>query len=224
MRVIRENAHYVFNHPKSHRFARGIARRYSRDFFQFSIIRLTLGQSSWLDRRVSVTAAKPFALEELSPEKLRKAFPKAKIRSFAAKAELFAQASKASAFFFVLSGKVRISRRSGNGMDFPLATIGKGEFLGEMALLTGRKRSARAVAVTGVKVMELTAHDLRQLLEVNSPFAATMGLQLATLLAKRLDNVLDIFTDPKVLKRLTADGQQVDVTKVLREMYAHCVV
>lgn len=173
---------------------------------------------------MSATLTKPFALEELSAEKLRKAFPKARVQTFAAKSELFAQASKASAFFFVLSGKVRISRRSSNGVEFPLATIGKGEFLGEMALLTGRKRSARAVAVTSVKVLELTSHDLRQLLEVNSPFAATVGLQLAALLAVRLDNVLDIFTDPKVLKRLTSDGQPVDVTKVLREMYAHCVV
>ena len=168
--------------------------------------------------------AKPFTLEKLSPKKLRNAFPKAKIHSFDAAAEIFAQASRASAFFFVLSGKIRISRRSNHGVDFPLATIGKGEFLGEMALLTGRKRSARAVALTSVEVLELTAHDLRQLLEVNSPFAATVGLQLAALLAARLDNVLDIFTDPKFLKRLASDGQPVDVTKVLREMYAHCVV
>jgi len=109
-------------------------------------------------------------------------------------------------------------------VEFPLATLGKGQFLGEMALLTGRRRSARAVAVTAVKVLELTAHDLKQLLEVNSSFAAAVSLHLAGLLAQRLDNVLDTFTDPKVLKRLGADGKPVDVNKVLHEMYAHCVV
>jgi len=173
---------------------------------------------------VSVTVARPFALEELSAAKLRQAFPKAKVQTFAAQSEPFAQASKASAFFFVLSGRVRVSRRSRTGMELRLATIGKGEFLGEMALLTGRKRSARAVAATSVKVLELTAHDLRQLLEVNSPFAATVGLKLAALLAKRLDNVLTILTNPQILQRLTANEKQVNVTQILREMYAHCVV
>ena len=62
---------------------------------------------------------------------------------------IFRQGAKGDVGYVVRSGKVRIFRESG-GVETTLATLGIGEFFGEMALLQDLPRSASAQAVGDV--------------------------------------------------------------------------
>ncbi|MFN2590129.1 MAG: Crp/Fnr family transcriptional regulator [Actinomycetota bacterium] len=63
-------------------------------------------------------------------------------------------------FFVIVDGKAKVTLR-----DHHLATLGPGEFLGEMALLDQGPRSATAVAQTPMTLLVLTARDFSRILE-----------------------------------------------------------
>jgi CRP-like cAMP-binding protein len=63
-------------------------------------------------------------------------------------------------FFVIVDGKAKITLR-----DKTLATLGPGEFVGEMALLDQGPRSATAVAQTPMTLLVLTSRDFSRILE-----------------------------------------------------------
>jgi small-conductance mechanosensitive channel/CRP-like cAMP-binding protein len=71
-------------------------------------------------------------------------------------------------------GRVRIAKG-----DLALATLGPGEFFGEMSLLTGEPRSASAVAETPTEVIVLDRAALAPLLERDPALAETLSRLLA---------------------------------------------
>jgi CRP-like cAMP-binding protein len=164
-------------------------------------------------------------LPPLTLKSLTRALPYAKAKVFEAGDILFDQGSKASSLFIIRSGRVQVSRVFRQEQAIKLGVLAKGDFLGEMALLTGRKRSARATALSRVQVVELTRHDLRQLLEVDTEMAAHLGMTFALLLANRLGNALELFTSEAVFRQLVENrSSPIDISKVLRDMHTHCLV
>jgi CRP-like cAMP-binding protein len=85
----------------------------------------------------------------------------------------------ARAFWVICSGSVEV--RTG---DTLLATLGDGEYFGEMALVSGKDtpRSADVIAVEDTTVLQLTRWDLRGLIASN----ADLALRLLAGLAERL--------------------------------------
>ena len=85
----------------------------------------------------------------------------------------------ARAFWIILQGSVEV--RTGGTV---LATLGKGEYFGEMALVSGKDapRSADVVALEDTTVLQLTRWDLRGLIASN----ADLALRLLAGLAERL--------------------------------------
>jgi len=70
----------------------------------------------------------------------------AKLRRFLAGQTIFRAGDPGDGFYLVESGRVIISAAIGNSESRPLATVGPGEFFGEMALLDEAPRSATATA------------------------------------------------------------------------------
>jgi signal transduction histidine kinase len=60
---------------------------------------------------------------------------------------VFEEGEPGDCLYLVSSGSVRISKQGRGGQQETLCVIGAGDFFGEMALLDGRPRSARAAAV-----------------------------------------------------------------------------
>src|SRR5471032_1292554 len=84
----------------------------------------------------------------VSPEELLRELPGAKLITHAAGTFIFREGTKAESCYVITQGKVRILKRSHKGEAIPLALVKPGEFLGEMAMLSGEKRSASALAMT----------------------------------------------------------------------------
>jgi uncharacterized membrane protein len=69
---------------------------------------------------------------------------------------LFDVGDPGASMYIVKSGKIRISIPGDAGEEVPLAHLGPGEFFGELALLDGQPRSARASAVDATDLYVLS--------------------------------------------------------------------
>ena len=62
---------------------------------------------------------------------------------------LFRQGEPANCFYIIRSGKVKAFRKDEEGIETDLAELSRGDSFGEMALLTGRPRSASTRSLQG---------------------------------------------------------------------------
>jgi len=84
--------------------------------------------------------------------------------------------------YFVVHGSLQISKRVIQGADKVIATLGVGQYAGEMSLLTGAQRSATMRAVEDTEVAEIDQAAFLQLIQ-DQP---QVGLDLMRQLAHRL--------------------------------------
>jgi len=103
-------------------------------------------------------------------------------RDFSAGNVLFREGERGEDMYVIQSGLVRVLKRVG-GEDRPLATLGRGEFVGEMAILNGKPRTATAVVLEDAKCLVIDAATLEQMIANN----AEIALRLVKKLARRLD-------------------------------------
>jgi predicted acylesterase/phospholipase RssA/CRP-like cAMP-binding protein len=69
---------------------------------------------------------------------------------------LFREGDAGDALYVVLTGRLRVVVRGTSGEEVALAEVGRGEVIGEMALLTGDPRSATVVAVRDSHLVRLS--------------------------------------------------------------------
>lgn len=91
--------------------------------------------------------------------------------------------------FVILSGKVRISKRSGS-VQKVIHELGPGECFGEMSLVECRSRSASVKALEPCKLMRIDGASLSQLFEIS----AKLYRNIAILLSQRLRHANDLLT------------------------------
>lgn len=100
-----------------------------------------------------------------------------KERHFARGETVIMEGSGGAAFFFIDSGQATVSKK---GVE--VATIGPGDYFGELALIDGGTRSATITAATDLVCYGLTFWEFRPLVEGNG----TIAWKLLQALAKRL--------------------------------------
>src|SRR5579863_8459147 len=104
-------------------------------------------------------------------------------REFRAGEVLFREGEQGEEMYVIQSGLVQILKRVGAD-ERPLATLGRGEFLGEMAILNGKPRTATAVVLEDAKCLVIDAATLEQMISSNTEIA----LRLVKKLARRIDS------------------------------------
>ncbi|MGH8802605.1 MAG: cyclic nucleotide-binding domain-containing protein, partial [Casimicrobiaceae bacterium] len=100
-----------------------------------------------------------------------------KERRFAQGETVIVEGSGGAAFFVIDSGEAKVSKK---GIE--VATLGPGDYFGEIALIDGGPRSATVTAVTDLVCYGLTYWEFRPLVDANG----SIGWKLAQALAKRL--------------------------------------
>ena len=103
-------------------------------------------------------------------------------KEFPSGAVLFREGESGEEMFVIQSGVVRISKTVGRE-ERPLATLGRGEFIGEMAILNAKPRTATATVIEDAKCLIIGAKTLETMISTNSEIA----LRLVKKLARRLD-------------------------------------
>ncbi len=86
-----------------------------------------------------------------------------RLYTFGTGEQILSQGAAGESMYFVERGKVRIVIRE-SGASKELAVLGRGQYLGEMALLTGEPRAASAVAVGDVEAYVLDKRGFKKVL------------------------------------------------------------
>ena len=118
----------------------------------------------------------------LSDEELRHAAERFKALSFSAGERIIEENTPGDSFFLLERGSVTVTKTIG-GAPRPLARLGPGEFFGEMALLTGERRSATVTADSDVDLCVLDKAGFQDVLARNPGVA----VDISHLLAERRD-------------------------------------
>jgi len=99
---------------------------------------------------------------------------------------VFEEGEPGMAAFFITSGSAQVSRRTERGTQKLLSRIRAGQMLGEMALLDGGPRSARASSLGETVVLVLTREEFNRLLADDPHAAALILKRIARTLSLRL--------------------------------------
>ncbi len=92
-------------------------------------------------------------------------------RSFKAGDAIVHEKDQPAGFFVVAAGKVEVVRGAAGGKPQVLATLGPGEFFGEMALFEGQARSATVRALEDTECLAMTGWDFRAELSTDAEIA-----------------------------------------------------
>lgn len=101
---------------------------------------------------------------DLEPDELESFSQVAVPRTFPAGTRVFHEGDTSDACYIVSSGSFRVTREHSDGRAITLATLGRGEVFGELAMLDHDVRSASAEALEEGELLALPASEVRALL------------------------------------------------------------
>lgn len=124
---------------------------------------------------------------------------------------VFAEATPGDRLYIIVSGKVKIGRRSPGGRENLLTILGPSDVFGELALFDPGPRTSSATAITDVRAVSMDRDALRTWIADHPEIAEQLLQVLARRLRRTNDNLADlIFTDVpgRVAKQLLALARQ----------------
>lgn len=127
--------------------------------------------------------------EGLSDEELMEISPICNEHHFKEGEEIFSEASKGSELYIICQGRISIEvalpNRPGRRSE-RLAMATGGMVVGELALVDGSPRSARASAMEDTSVLEIKSDDIHKIMESHPRIGFIVMRNLSTVLAARL--------------------------------------
>jgi CRP/FNR family transcriptional regulator, cyclic AMP receptor protein len=109
-------------------------------------------------------------------------------REFPAGTVLFREGEPGKEMYVVQHGRVHVSKKAGE-VEKILATLGPGEFLGEMSILNNKPRSATATCAVASKLLVVDAKTFEAMIRGNAEIAVRMIKKLAVRLAEANDQI-----------------------------------
>lgn len=119
---------------------------------------------------------------------------------------LFRAGDAADSMYVVLSGRLRIFTPRPNGTQEAIREIGRGETIGELALLTGNPRSATAQAIRDTELARFSRAAFESALAEHPQLASQLLVQIADRQSQGSDRSLSK-RNIKTLALLPLDGQ-----------------
>ena len=121
----------------------------------------------------------------------RRIFPKEKKRIFLKGDVMVVEGGLARELLVILSGKARVEKRIRGRDPLVLAHLGAGEIIGELSILTGRRRSATVVAEGKVSALIVPAAWVKSFLAGGRGARGKFQRQMMESLARRLVRLLE---------------------------------
>lgn len=117
--------------------------------------------------------------------------PYMRLFSYPKKSVIFREGSMGDHFYLIYDGKVDVYKHGNifKGALVKLATLTRGEFFGEMALLFNQPRTADCVAQRGARVFQLSKEDFQRILR-RSPAVLRKVRRVVEVRLKKLSQTL----------------------------------
>lgn len=162
-------------------------------------------QLDMLMRMHFIKSVAPFA--SISNQHIREIALQIEEKSIAADTTLFEQGDPGDACYIITTGKAEISRRSGDGKQKVVATLGENAIFGESALLMDAPRNATVRIIEPTKVLTIDKSLFNGITHQHvDAQEASMRLQLKRCKPLKLDQI-DVYTHKN------ADGDEVTILK-----------
>ena len=101
--------------------------------------------------------------ENLTPDELKAVIARMHLEQFAEGDIVITEGESGCSLYVIMGGEVKVFTRGKNGESVLLATLGSGDFFGEISILTGRPRTATITASTATDLLRLDKEDLDEL-------------------------------------------------------------
>ncbi len=115
-------------------------------------------------------------------------------------ATVFRQGDAGSSMYVIRAGKVRLLKES-QGRKRVVTTLGPGDFFGEMAVVTGRPRSATAEVLEEAELLRVPADKLQSMIAGTGEIALRMIRQLAERV-EQANRFIDVLMEDDVTARV----------------------
>ena len=126
---------------------------------------------------------------DMSADELDRIVSVAIPRSFLKGVRVFHEGDDSDACYVVRSGELRVTREHSDGRAIALATLGTGDFFGELAMLDGGARSASVETLTDAELLALPAMDMRRVIAQHGDIAAKLIVALTRRLRETNERV-----------------------------------
>lgn len=114
----------------------------------------------------------------MDPHSVASLAARAEAQHFRSGERIFRQGDLGGSLYVIKAGRVALLLEAEGAR--PLATLGEGDFFGEMSLLTGQHRTASAVAATDCELLVIDRRHLAPLLEAHPEFMRLISQTIAT--------------------------------------------
>jgi len=131
---------------------------------------------------------------------------------------LFQEGDKGEEMFIIQTGRVKISKRI-RGVEKTLATLEKGEFFGEMAILNDKPRSASAETVDECEMLVIDRKTFDTLLRSNVEIAIRFIKRLADRLRETNDQMEALMIKDNTSRLVSILAKQVKENKKSGEFF-----
>lgn len=118
---------------------------------------------------------------------------------------VFRQGDPGGSVYVIRAGRVRVLKES-HGRKRVVTTLGPGDFFGEMAVVTGRPRSATVEVIEDAELLRVPADKLQEMVTGNGEIA----IRLIRHLSERLENAnrfIDLLLEDDVTARVILELQ-----------------
>lgn len=132
-------------------------------------------------------------------------------KEFSQGSVLFREGEPGREMYVVQQGRVNISKRVGE-VEKILSSLGPGEFLGEMAILNNKPRSATATCAAASRLLVVDAKTFEAMIRSNAEISIRMIKKLAERLQQadeQIENLLFADASSRVVHFLTTAAEKV---------------
>jgi CRP/FNR family cyclic AMP-dependent transcriptional regulator len=126
---------------------------------------------------------------ELSASELEEVARVAVPRSYPKGVRVFHEGDMSDACYIVREGDLRVTREHSDGRAIALATLGRGDIFGELAMLDGGSRSASVETLSDAELLALPAGDVRRVIAAHGDIAAKLIVALTRRLRETNERV-----------------------------------
>ena len=133
----------------------------------------------------AILKATPFFTQVLDEREIDMLASRARFLSYPAGATPIEEDGPGHSMFVIVKGRVRVTVA---GEAETVATLGPGDIVGEMSLLTGARRSATVTATEPVEVIEVNKQALAHVL-AQSPTLVARFVEMLTRRQRELDRI-----------------------------------
>lgn len=117
--------------------------------------------------------------QSLSDDDIAELVEKASVRKFYSQQPIIQQGDEGNSLFVILNGIAGIHIQKPDSSSTRITTLGRGDFFGEMSMLTGEKRSATILAETILEAYEIGKECFQPILSRNPNLANILSRVLA---------------------------------------------